>query len=123
MISPQHYSDEVIPLRREDIAVDLAFHPKFERPGFSLSAMRPGMDNHPVFVHKPAKSKFIRALYHHRFVVRFYWVRWQTETREVYHNPEHIAAVNMFTLRRLPTIYVMQDFFSEGSIAEPFESG
>ena len=123
MISPPYYSDEAIPLKREDFAAILKFLPKFEKPDFSPGVMRPGMDNHPGFVYSPAAGKFIKALYHHRFVVRFDWVRWQTETREFYLNPEHIAAADIFTLRRLLTIYVRMDYFSEGSIAEQFESG
>ena len=44
MISPPYFSDEAIPLKREDIAAILKFLPKFEKPYFSPGAMRPGMD-------------------------------------------------------------------------------
>ncbi|MCX6697578.1 MAG: DUF6508 domain-containing protein [Methanoregula sp.] len=101
----------------------LKFLPKFEKPDFSPGSMHSDNDYHSGFEYSPAAGKFIKALYHHRFVVRFDWLRWQTETRDFYLNPEHIATADIFTLRRFLTIYVRRDYFSEGSIAETFESG
>lgn len=106
----------------EEVARVLAYLPVFEQPGFSPGAWKSPPGQFPYFVYVPEVQSFIRDLSLARLVYPFNWNGWHAAG----HYEAAMAALpqaDLLTIRRLLTLHVRADRFTEGHLATVFEDG
>jgi hypothetical protein len=117
------------PISLGDIDALLAFLEPFEASDFSPGRWvepKPDPDgtlSFPFFEYSDGVSRFVRALYHHHFVLSFDWPAWADEAKRYVGDPQAVEKANLPTLAKLLTTHVRADRFTEGHLAGMFEQG
>lgn len=113
-----------------DVAAVLAFLPIFEKPGFKFGEScggekeSDGSFTMPYFSLSARASRFVKALYDHKFILTsFVWTKWQNEAERYVTDPTAIESADLETICRLLTTHVRKDRFCEGHLAEMFDCG
>lgn len=108
------------------------FLQEFERPGFKAGEWAGGEEIEPNVLSMPfidygdVVSSFIDAAYLHGWIVNdFDWGEWSNsaEAKRLHGDESAVADATVEQLRRLLTLHIRQDRFSEGALLKAFESG
>lgn len=110
------------PLSLADMRAILSFLPVFEQLDFKPGEWQTPPGTLGYFDYAPVVLEFLSALSKHNFIFPFDWPNWQ-EGKQLIEHPERIQSANLSTLRRLLTLHVRADRFSEGHLARVFETG
>ena len=118
------------PLTQHDLDAVLAFLPIFEDKAHVAGELTPfeRLDEHTLALPRASYSRevfdFERALYEHRWIVKFDWGEWgHGEGNHYFRSTEDIASAPLDDLRRVLTAISRQDRFIEGGLLSHFESG
>lgn len=76
----------------------------------------------PYVEYTPEAQHVMSAVYAHHLLVTFDWGAWQEEARR-FLDPQVLARASLDELRRLLTLHVRADRFSEGHFAAMITSG
>lgn len=115
----------------EKLSALAAFLPRIDAPDFSPGEWRGGeRDNDgtiqmPWFCASDVVNDFVKTAYDLGWVTNFDWPDWiQTaEARHLRDDPAALETASPAQLAKLLTVIIRQDRFSEGAIAEAFDSG
>lgn len=77
----------------------------------------------PWFEYDAETLAFIRACGQNGIIEVFDWPEWQPEAIRLYEDPALLAIADLTTLRRLLTLHIRKDRFSEGHLATMIEEG
>lgn len=108
---------------RTQIDAVLAFLPIFEQEDFVPSHVETPPGQFPYHVYAEEASNFLHALYKNGFVFPFDWPSWQEEAQRYYDKPKLLRTADLEVLRRLLTLHVRKERFSEGHLSAMIESG
>jgi hypothetical protein len=100
----------------------LNFLPVFEQPDFKSGEWISTEGSLPYYNYSTEVLDFLKVLGKHKFIIRFAWPDWE-EGRRLVGNPELLQRSNLLTLQKLMTMFVRADRFSEGFLAQMFETG
>jgi hypothetical protein len=110
-------------LSLEQIDTILAFLPIFEHEDFAPSKIAAPLGVFPHYVLADELSHFQEALYENGFVFSFDWSSWQDEALRYFNEPELLHIANIQVLRKLLTLHVRKDRFSDGHLSEMVKCG
>ncbi|MGW8250244.1 MAG: ADP-ribosylglycohydrolase family protein [Anaerolineales bacterium] len=110
------------PLTDDNIRAAVEFLPVFEQAGFSPGEWVYQEGKLPYFEYTSQVLDFTRVLSVNSFIQPFDWMRW-VEGEQMVDNPGLLQKASLQSLRKLLTAHVRADRFSEGHLAEIFESG
>lgn len=110
------------PLVPAGVDAVLRFLPIFEQPGFKPGEWFAPAGAFPYFNYSAEVLDFLTALSSHGFIQPFQWMAWE-EGKQLVNNPALLQKVGMQTLRKLLTLHVRADRFSEGHLAHIFDTG
>ncbi len=109
----------------ENIDQMLAFLPYFASPASHFYAWpaptEPLSFPHPDY--SPQVEKFMGAIYSEKFILPFDWTRWQSEARRYIEDPASLHSADLTTLRKLLTMHVRAERFTDGHIAAMIDRG
>jgi hypothetical protein len=77
----------------------------------------------PWFEYSDEFRAFTRACGENGWLEPFDWTSWQEEALAYYQAPEKLGDADIATIRKLLTLHVRRDRFSEGHLAAMVESG
>jgi hypothetical protein len=77
----------------------------------------------PWFDYDPAVLEFVQACGENGWIEQFDWPAWQPEAFKYYEKPERLAGADVDTIRKLITLHIRKDRFSEGHLAAMVEEG
>jgi ADP-ribosyl-[dinitrogen reductase] hydrolase len=100
----------------------LNYLPVFEQPDFKPGEWITTEGSLPYYNYSSEVLNFLRVLGEHNFIIRFPWPDWE-EGKRLIGNPELLQRSNLLTLQKLMTKHVRADRFSEGHLAQMFETG
>lgn len=106
----------------DNIRAVTAFLPVFEQPGFEPGKWVVQAGAFPYFEYSSEVLQFLKALGQNNFIQPFNWTAWE-EGKRLAEEPALLAQASLATIRKLLTLYVRADRFTEGYLAEVFESG
>lgn len=119
-------NDEVPqPTQAERLAGLAEFLPIFEAEGFTFGEWEGGEGQMPWFALSTDAERFVQAAYQLHWVVPgFDWTTWSrtAEAQALMADPKALNVATVEDLEHLLTVHVRQDRFSEGHLAETFES-
>jgi len=94
----------------------------FEGEGFEPGEMVTdrGM---PYYSYNNEVLNFVQDLYDNNIIYSFDWPAWEKEAENLYNDPEALASADLDTLRKLLTVHVRKDRFSEGHLADVIRDG
>ena len=115
-------------ISKENLAAILKYIPVFDKEGFEPAELIKSDGDRDV-VTFPAYSycdevlNFVRDLYDNNIIYSFDWPAWEDEAVKLYKDPKALASADLDTLRKLLTIHVRKDRFSEGHLAAVIRDG
>lgn len=77
----------------------------------------------PWFDYSPEVLNFIRACGKNGWLRVYNWPEWQPSAIRLYEDPRLLAGADLDTLRKLLTLHIRKDRFSEGHLAAMVEAG
>lgn len=109
-------------ITKENIHAILKFLPVFEHPDFAPGKwiMREGQ--FPYCNYGPEVLSFLDSLDENGFIQPFNWTYWE-EGKQLVENPALLQYASLQTLRKLLTLHIRADRFTEGHLAVMFETG
>jgi len=109
-------------ISKENITAILKYISVFEAEGFEPGEMVAdrGM---PWYSNSDEVLNFVQELYDNNIIYSFDWPAWQDEAEKLYNDPDALASANLDTLRKLLTVHVRKDRFSEGHLAGVIRDG
>lgn len=110
------------PLSRNNLKAVLRYLPLFEHADFTPGEWIFQEGALPYFNYTAEVLHFKSELYENGFIQPFSWMQWE-EGAQLVDNPTLLQNANLQTLRKLLTVHVRADRFSEGHLAAMFESG
>jgi len=99
----------------------LKFLPIFDDPVFEFT--RPDPDGGWDQWEAPELDQFVSELYNIDFLIQFDWPDWQDEAVRFYQEPDLLEQADLTTIRKLLTLHVRKDRFSNGHLSAMFENG
>jgi hypothetical protein len=115
--------DSVPEVGLEQIDAILKYLSIFEKPGYQFGQWVEPEGQFPYFSFSPEVDEFIGALRKQGVIIPFDWRNWRKEAARYQTNPEALETADLLTLRKLLTVHVRAERFSEGHLASVFESG
>ncbi len=94
----------------------------FEAEGFELGEMIADR-GFPHYYYNDEVLNFVQDLYDNNIIYSFDWPAWQEEAERLHNDPEALASADLETLRKLLTVHVRKDRFSEGHLAAVIRDG
>jgi len=77
----------------------------------------------PWFAYSDEVLDFMRACGANNWIVVYPWPEWQEEALRYYKDPGLLAQADVETIRKLLTLHIRKDRFSEGHLAGMVEEG
>jgi hypothetical protein len=114
--------DTVPEIGSQQIDALLSYLPLFVSPGYKFGEWVSKEGHFPYFSYNPEVMKFIQTLYEQNILVQFDWMGWEEGERYA-SEPEALEAADILTLRKLLTMHLRADRFTEGHLASVLESG
>ncbi|MGE3076492.1 MAG: DUF6508 domain-containing protein [Dehalococcoidia bacterium] len=114
-------------VRREQIAALTAFRSVME--GRVAGTWAGGEQNPdgsrtmPYFDYSPEILAFMRACGENGWIEVFDWGAWQPEALRYHESPDRLGGASVEDIRKLLTLHIRKDRFSEGHFAAMVESG
>jgi hypothetical protein len=68
-------------------------------------------------------DEFIKMLHRQNIIIPFDWRSWREEAERYQKDPKAPETADLLTLRKLLTVHVRAERFTEGHLASVFESG
>jgi ADP-ribosyl-[dinitrogen reductase] hydrolase len=117
-------SEDLVPaIGLQQIDAILVYLPIFEEPGYQFGQWVAREGHFPHFSFSPEVRGFIDTLYKQSMIIPFDWMSWSEETKWYQSDPDALATADLLTLRKLLTVHVRADRFTEGHLASVFASG
>ena len=120
-------SDETGPPTAAHLDAVLQFQPTLEARSAGAWAggerRTDGTLTAPWFDYDRRILEFIRACGENGMIEVFDWPAWEPEAIRLYENPDLLAEADLATIRKLLTLHIRKDRFSEGHLAAMVEVG
>lgn len=107
---------------KTDLLAVASYADVFARDGFSAGRWETKPGVLPMFMQSREVSDFVRAVYDHRVFLSFDWPTWQKAGERIASNDDVVAVADLETIRRLITVPLRQDRFSDGFLSAWVES-
>jgi len=113
------------PITSAQLDAVLRFLPVFETPDYSYGEWFKPKNPHewPHYTQSAEVREFVRILSQEGIVSPFNWVNWQDEAVRLYEDPHTLETADLDTLRRLLTLHIRKDRYSEGHLAAMLKEG
>jgi len=109
-------------ITKENLTAILKYISIFEAEGFEPG--EPVTDRGmPWYSYSDEVLNFVQDLYDNNIIYSFDWPAWQEEAERLHNDPEALASADLETLRKLLTVHVRKDRFSEGHLAAVIRDG
>jgi len=115
--------DSVPEIGLQQIDAILKYLPVFEKPDYQFGRWVEPEGQFPYFSFSPEVDEFIGTLHEQNMIIPFDWRRWSAEVKRYQSDPAALETADLLTLRKLLTAHVRADRFTEGHLANVFESG
>ena len=115
--------DPVPEIGLQQIDAVLKYLPLFEKPDYQFGQWVEPEGQFPYFSFSPEMDEFIEMLHRQNIIIPFDWTSWRKEAERYQMDPEALEAADLLTLRKLLTVHVRAERFSEGHLVSVFESG
>jgi len=109
-------------ISKANITVSLKYIPIFEAERFEPGEMITDRGI-PYYSYSSEVLNFVQDLYDNNIIYSFDWPEWQDEAEKLYSNPDAMASADLDVLRKLLTVHVRKDRFSEGHLADVIRDG
>ncbi|MFI5297240.1 MAG: DUF6508 domain-containing protein [Polyangiales bacterium] len=108
---------------REDLLAVTAYADVFDAKGFSAGKYDTKSGGLPTFDLSPQVGALVNDIYARRILFSFNWPSWAEEGRRLEGDDQALARADVLTLRKLLTMHVRADRFSDGHVAGLVRSG
>ena len=115
--------DSIPEIGLQQIDAILKYLSIFEKQDYQFGQWVEPEGQFPYFSFSPEVDEFIGALRKQGMIIPFDWRSWREEAERYQTNPEALETADLLTLRKLLTVHVRAERFSEGHLASVFESG
>jgi ADP-ribosyl-[dinitrogen reductase] hydrolase len=115
--------DSVPEIGIQQIDAILKYLPIFEKPDYQFGQWVEPEGQFPYFWFSPGVDEFIGELYKQGMIIPFDWMSWREEAERYQKDAKTLETADLLTLRKLLTVHVRADRFSEGHLASVFGSG
>jgi hypothetical protein len=114
--------DSIPEIGLQQINAILKYLSIFEKQDYQFGQWVEQEGQFPYFSFSPEVDEFIGALHKQNMIIPFDWKSWRAEAKRYQSDPDALEAVDLLTLRKLLTAHVRADRFTEGHLANVFES-
>ena len=115
--------DSVPEIGLQEIDALLRYLPIFEKQDYQFGQWLEPEGQFPYFSFSPEVDEFIGALRKQGIIIRFDWTSWRKEAERYQTDPKALETADLLTLRKLLTVHVRAERFTEGHLANVFGSG
>jgi hypothetical protein len=115
--------DSVPEIGLQQIDVVLKYLSIFEQPDYQFGQWVEPEGQFPYFSFSPEADEFIKMVHRQNIIVPFDWTSWRKEAERYQTDAKALETADLLTLRKLLTVHVRAEHFSEGHLASVFESG
>ena len=115
--------DSILEVGLQQIDAILKYLPIFEKPDYQFGCWVEPEGQFPYFSFSSEVDEFIGELYKQGMILPFDWMSWRKEAERYPKDAKALETADLLTLRKLLTVHVRAERFSEGHLASVFGSG
>jgi len=115
--------DSIPEIGLKQIDAILKYLPVFEKEDYQFGQWVEPEGQFPYFAFSREVDEFIGALRKQGIIIPFDWTSWRKEAERYQTDPKALETADLLTLRKLLTVHVRAERFTEGHLANVFGSG